>query len=1050
MNFLRNLKIRNKLALVLLAPLLGLSAFSFLDLYQRYQYELELKALEKLSQLALQIGDLVHETQREGSLSAIYTASGGTLLRNELAQQRLITSRKQESVRSYLSAFSTNRNQKEFDVAINASMEKLDKIAQHRDEVDLFKLSPEEAVHYYSSVNHLFFLALEHMKDFSPNAEVSQFLSAYFNFVAAKDKEAVLNGLISMVLIKKQITPSDAKLLYIAQAKASVYFDVFTASIPVEQKNLHKNTLQGRAIDEVERIKQLVLSGNTQRVIAETPTYWFSVSSERLNLLKDFEEKMAGQLIEVTKRLNVKAERAVIFGILIGSAVMVFSVLVALILARLILRPVDELQSATELIVEGDIDARVDNDTHDEIGDLARAFNHMVDKLHQVSSDNEKVQWLKAGQAELSDQMRGEQDLAELSRNVVTYLAKYIGAQVGVFYAADKEGRYNLQGSYAYTRRKSISNKIEPGEGVVGQAALEKEIIVVSDLPDDYISMGSGVGTASLRNLVVVPAIYAGSVKAIIELGAVKPFDDMQLELLSLVSENVAIAVNSVQEREEMEHLLDYSQAQAEQLQRQQSELRAANEKLEEKTAAILKQKDELEEQNAAIEFAKKELEKKAEELYLSGKYKSEFLANMSHELRTPLNSLLILARSLADNEDGNLAEDEVEAAEVIHSGGLDLLNLINDILDLSKVEAGKMSIVIEEVSLQSVLVNLQSQFKPLAAQKGIDFKFKAKKNVPAIINTDKQRLEQILKNLLSNALKFTSEGSVTLRIFLPDADPGFSSGHLESGKVLGFSVIDTGIGIPQEKQAAIFEAFQQADGSTSRKFGGTGLGLSISSQLAGLLGGEVQLKSEEGVGSTFSLYLPLDSKCTAVSGEIIQPKAGQAALNIDAALPELSMGEDYYPKPEAALLDPPVQELQDSYSEPVKERTGAASSGAGRKILLVDDDKRNIYALKQVLKQKGLQIITAENGQEAIDALQEDGSVELVIMDVMMPVMDGYEAMRRIRSDGRYENIPIIALTAKAMQGDRTTCLEAGASDYMMKPINADNLITMINTWLD
>ncbi len=926
--------------------------------------------------------------------------------------------------------------------------------------------------------------------------------------------------------------------------------------------------------------------------------------------------------------------------------------------------------------------------------ELGIALNTMTDNLREISRENESERWLKTGQAGLNDSMRGEQDLSQLSKNIISYLTKYLDAKVGVCYVVLEERKLTLSGTYAYTKRKTLKTEFNFGESLVGQAALEKEPIVVTDVPDDYINISSGLGQQPPLSIVVQPFILENEVKGVLEIASFSEITTNHVELLRIVSENIAVAVNSAQDREKMQQLLSESQRksdemlkQQERLKSQSEELQATNEELEAKTKDLERQKEE-------IQGARQELEEKARELELSSKYKSEFLANMSHELRTPLNSLLILANDLAKNKDDNLTAEQVKSSQVIYDGGVDLLNLINDILDLSKVEAGQLQIMIEEVRIQTLMQNLKQQFEPVAKDKGLEFKIELSDKMPANIETDPQRLEQIIKNLLSNAFKFTERGTVTVSCRITDPETRFKYIHVPADEVLQLTVGDTGIGIPADKQMMIFEAFQQAEGGTARQFGGTGLGLTISRDLCFLLGGEIVVESEPGTGSQFTVYLPLkyqavheseipvtkepdllrpqrslsaiaapskktsfvvddrdlieknDSVILVVEddmhfAEILQTQIrrsghkslvtneGKEALELavkyqpsgivlDLMLPDIdgfkvldnlkfnlqtrhipvhviSMSEEdmtslqkgaigFLSKPvsqedissvitklenissasmkeilvveddktsqeaikkllknkeinittvssgqealdqlAAAAFDCIILDLRlpdisgfdlleklqatDSIDkQPIVVYTGkdltksevrklneftssivvkGASSPErlleevslflhsmeknlsarqkrimsslhdpetilkGRKVLLADDDMRNTYALSSILSDTGMEVVLADNGKLAIEKLKEEKDVDIVLMDIMMPVMDGYEAMQKIRRNQKYKELPIIALTAKAMAEDKAKCLEAGANDYLTKPVSTERLLNLIRVWL-
>lgn len=936
--------------------------------------------------------------------------------------------------------------------------------------------------------------------------------------------------------------------------------------------------------------------------------------------------------------------------------------------------------------------------------------------LKKAENESNEKNWLLTGNFELNETTRGEREAKDLAQGVITQLCSYLKAQVGVLYLFEN-GVLNLSGSYAFQVRKQNSNVVNIGEGLVGQAAYEKKTIVFTEVPEDYIKVNSGLGNVTPKNIILVPLVLEGNLKGVIEIGKAQDFTALDMQFLNMVAENLAIIFSAAQSRVRMKELLEETQRQAEELEAQQEELKQANEGLHEKTEMLEKSEAELkaqqeelqqtneeleekanllEEQKERLESAKMEVETKARELETTSKYKSEFLANMSHELRTPLNSILILSQLLSENKNKALGEKEIEFSKNIYNSGADLLNLINEILDLSKVESGKMELEINEIPIENVGTDLESVFRELARSKSIDFTIQYNKNESKIIRTDVQRLQQILRNLLSNAFKFTDKkGKVTLTIDrINSSDRIFKNKKLESvSEIIGFMVTDTGIGISSEKQSLIFEAFQQADGSTKRKYGGTGLGLSISRELASVLGGEIQLTSEEGKGSTFTLYLPVyydPTKSTSSEKVVLKERTETKPATRIEKLPTAKNGTEddqniikendkvilimeddpefsnilldfvrqrnykgivasqgntglsyarHY-KPDAILLDMklpvmdgedvlkilkkdpelrhiPVQvisgydkrkegmelgafdfirkpigkeelqrtfdKIEDFISKKLKKllvvednenqnkaiceligngdvKSYSAYSGKealqmmksdqfdciivdlmlpdmtgfellediksneqlkkipiviytgkdlskeentrlmkfantvvlktansherlldetmlflhrvesklpkekqniirklhkteevlkNKKVLIVDDDMRNIYSLTNVLEEEGMTCFTAENGIAAIKALKENPSVEIVLMDIMMPEMDGYEATKTIRTMNGFEKLPIIALTAKAMKGDREKCLEVGMSDYVSKPVNIEQLLSLMRVWL-
>jgi HAMP domain-containing protein/signal transduction histidine kinase/CheY-like chemotaxis protein len=659
-------------------------------------------------------------------------------------------------------------------------------------------------------------------------------------------------------------------------------------------------------------------------------------------------------------------------------------------------RAIAEVSTA---VTKGDLTRSITVQAQGEVAALKDNINQMISNLKDTTQKNNEQDWLKTNLAKFSGMMQGQRSVAAVAQLIMSELTPLVGAQHGTFFMLENEDNQpllNLIASYAFTERKSVANHYRFKEGLVGQCAFEKRRILLTNVPDDYVSVSSSLGETRPANIIVLPVLFEGELKAVIELASIQPFSANYLNFLSQLMDSIGVILNMISSTTRTEELLQ-------EVKRSNAELEAQAKELEEK-AKLLELK------NNEVELASMSLQEKAEQLSLISKYKSEFLANMSHELRTPLNSLLILSKMLAENKDQNLSPEQVKFASTVYSAGCDLLALINEILDLSKVEAGKMPIDPKEVELSEVQSSIEQTFRPVAEHKGIHFGIEMAPEVPACIFSDSVRLHQILKNLLSNAFKFTEKGSVTMQIRLSLAHQKFGVETLNQSKnVVAFSVRDTGIGIPAEKQNLIFEAFQQADGTTSRRYGGTGLGLTISREIARLLGGVIDVESIPGAGSTFTLYLP------------------ETYTGVDAA------GLRTTTEAENAL--PPVPQ---------------GATFQGKKILLIDDDRRNIFAITSVLRGRGMAVLNAENGQEGIEILKQNPDVDLVLMDTMMPHMDGIEATQLIRKMNQFRTLPIISLTAKAMKGDREKCLEAGASDYITKPVDPERLLAFIHLWLN
>ncbi|WP_344863665.1 ATP-binding protein, partial [Planomonospora alba] len=714
------------------------------------------------------------------------------------------------------------------------------------------------------------------------------------------------------------------------------------------------------------------------------------------------------------------------------------------------------IAEVTTAVAQGDLTRSITVDAEGEIGELKDNINTMVSVLRATTTANQEQDWLKSNLARISRLTQGHRDLMEVARLIMSELTPLVSAQYGAFYLAEPAGEHNLHLIAGYGARPGVGprQRFAIGEGIVGQAALEGKRIILRDVPDGGLTVDTGLSSSTPAQIVVLPILFEDQVLGVLELASLTEFSEIHHDFLVQLVETIGVTMNTIIANSRTEDLLTESQRlttelreRSDELQRQQEELRRSNAELEDKAALLAKQNRAIEIQNFQIEQARRTLEERAEQLAVSSRYKSEFLANMSHELRTPLNSLLVLAKLLSENAEGNLTPQQVEFARTIHGAGSALLQLINDILDLSKVEAGRMDIHPQQISLPKLVDYFEATFTPLAQDKGLSFAVEVDPSVPQELRTDEQRLQQVLRNLLSNAIKFTPKGEVRLRVVHAPRDVAFVDETLRGvDGVLAFEVVDTGIGIAADKLEVIFEAFRQADGTTSRKYGGTGLGLSICREIARLLGGEIHVHSEVGRGSTFTLYLP-----PAYAGPLAARDGGAAApsaatrpavipgqverLDEPGGLPEIPMPEST-PVPGLPQDDGPVW-------------TGGEDPLAGAKILIVDDDIRNVFALTSVLERYGSTVVYAENGREGIEQLERNEDVSLVLMDIMMPEMDGWATTSAIRRMPQFADLPIIALTAKVMHGDREKSIASGASDYIPKPVDVDRLLERLRGWL-
>ncbi|MEU0948155.1 HAMP domain-containing protein [Streptomyces canus] len=861
-------------------------------------------------------------------------------------------------------------------------------------------------------------------------------------------------------------------------------------------------------------------------------------------------------------------------------------------LAGNLTRQVRAIAEVASAVAEGDLTRSINVEASGEVAELKDNINSMVESLRETTRANQEQDWLKTNLARISSLMQGHRDLPVVAELIMDELTPLVAAQYGAFYLAEDTQRgheLRLVGSYGYPDDEERPTRIPVGRSLVGQAARNRRSVTVEELPEGYVTISSGLGHAAPTALVVLPIVVEEQVLGVIELASVSRFRQIHQDFLAQLMPTIGVNLNTIVANVRTDELLDESQrltaelqARSEELQVQQDELQRSNAELEEKASLLASQNRDIEAKNLQIEQARQELETRAQQLSLASKYKSEFLANMSHELRTPLNSLLILAQLLAQNPSRNLTPKQVEYAGIIHSAGSDLLQLINDILDLSKVEAGKMDVAPERVSLRQLLEYVEATFRPMTTQKSLEFTVATAPGTPADLLTDDSRLRQILRNLLSNAVKFTEQGGVELRIE-PAADREVPPSVHRGGPIVAFRVKDTGIGIPQQQLETIFGAFQQADGTTSRKYGGTGLGLSITREIAHLLGGAVTVDSTPGQGSTFTLYLPVaradfeelmegggrpadqpyeisvaedaagprslaalasspeqrrrrllvieerprglltlvaeravadlayDSDDPHGAIDIITAVGAQEAASTLAADPchcvvlELGMahgeGTAFLEAMggDAALASVPVlihtghrvdlgqeQGLRalagdrpldflsslDDLRERITLHLSAEQPGdvlslvrpedpqrpvaqvvddsfLGRTVLVVDDDARNLFALSGVLELHGFHVLHADNGRKGIEMLLAHPDISLVLMDVMMPEMDGYAATTEIRSMPQYAELPIIAVTAKAMPGDQEKSLASGANDYVTKPVDTGDLIARVRRWL-
>ena len=1337
---LTNLSIRSKLLLISLIPLLALMYFLYLSVADAMQRKATmLEVYDEFSEIE-SMSKLLHELQIERGLTMTYLATGRDTDKKDMLGQLKISD---QAIRETQQIFSSHN--------------KTSSILPFLDSTHFYRQSLQI---YSARLNKYKIQLLAEMGRTlrkSKNIDIKNRLESHVFLLHAKEYFAQLRSILSLATSYGQFRRREYGDFAVLKGAAERNYGRFRETATPEIADFVSKKLGGIAVVETSKAVDSVFS-NPENLRDIKQEDWWESSTAAINLLKQIEDFSLEEARNLASSELVEINRSVYISIGITLAIIALIIVVVSLAIKQIVASITKIKEAAEKITNGNTNVHVDIHSNDEIGMLAKSFNNMVEatkkyakaadvigrgnysvdvpvrsdndllgialnnmrtNLDRLAKENEMRTWLLTGNSALNDSMRGDKHLAELARDVITELTQYLNAQIGALYIRNN-GHLTLGGSYAFD---SQSNKslIKLGDGLAGQAALSAKPIIFKDVPADYVKISSGLGEHRPKNILVYPFQYEGEVKGVLEIGASHEFSQLDMDLLQMVGNNIGITVHAAQARERLKQLLEETQRQAEELESQQEELRQFNEELQEKTEMLERSEEELkaqqeelqqtneelsnkagllEEQKQSLEMAKMQIEEKISELEIVSKYKSEFLANMSHELRTPLNSILILTQVLKENRNNALGAKEVQFVNTIYHSGNDLLNLINQILDLSKIEAGKMELDVSEFAMGDIVKNIHNVFDEVAKTKSISFDIKVPENVESqMINSDQQRIEQVLRNFLSNAFKFTERGGkVMLKIGKPGKNVKFTSKTLQTAtSIFAFAVTDNGIGIPKEKQEGIFAAFQQVDGSTKRKFGGTGLGLSISRELSQLLGGEIHVESNEGSGSTFTIYIPANAEITSVSSalagktaeatrlsarpvemldsiapespihdaiddrdsisatdrkiliieddlnfstvlvEFVRERQYKAvlandgttgllyarqykpdAILLDMKLPVLSGGEvlkqlktdpelrhipvqiisgygnrthglkqgalDFLKKPitretfwkaldkienfvsrkpkKLLIVEDDVQHnlavkeligsgdvsCMSAYSAkegltllqkdnfdcvivdmglpdmsgfqflesirqdeglndlPIIVYTGKSLSKEdsikldqladsvvlktahshdrlldettlflhrveaqlpkekqrmirrlhkseevlkGKTVLIADDDPRNLFSLVSVLEQEGMECITVENGRMAVDTLVKNPNVDLVLMDIMMPEMDGYEATQEIRQFEQFKNLPVIALTAKAMRGDREKCIEAGMSDYISKPLNVQKLISLMRVWL-
>ncbi|WPP40529.1 CHASE3 domain-containing protein [Paenibacillus hunanensis] len=780
---------------------------------------------------------------------------------------------------------------------------------------------------------------------------------------------------------------------------------------------------------------------------------------QELDSFRNSEKALTSARIEAAAQSN---ERMLTMMIGVWILLAIISIATALLIARQIVGTIrDVSDTLLGIATGGNLRTRIDVTSRDEVGELGDAANQLLD---HVQYEN----WVKDQIAQAATRFQEATDVDSLSAVLLTKGNKWFGTPYGIVYRKTAEGYWIKAASFAASESDAElgASRLQQGEGLTGQSIIERRMLELHPLSDEYVrTINSGLGHTGLQAMIAAPIIFEGRVIAAVEFALLEPMTDKQKHLLQQLIDIFAVTLHSVMTRMEVEQLYRESQSLNHELQAQSEELQVQSEELQAQTEELQMQTEELQMLNERLEHGKMaaestavELDKYAQQLQVSSRYKSEFLANMSHELRTPLNSMLILSQILSENGNGNLTAKEQEYASIIHSSGKDLLNLINDILDLSKVEAGKMQIEINPISIEAMLEQMERSFRETAVQRELFFKVEVEENVPELVYSDEMRIQQVLRNLLSNAFKFTQTGGVTLQV--QKVNRVQTSSYESSQPMLAFSVSDTGIGISAENRDVIFEAFRQADGATARKYGGTGLGLSISSQLANLLGGTIHLESKYGEGSIFTFYIPCmvtDPHSEHAIFEMNEPLHMNRTVFMEEGSVSSADGYEYNASSEGDMFVQSSRERssfaalgQESAAEQAQPgQPGGTDILSGRKILIVDDDIRNVYALTSMLERYNMNIVISQNGRDALEILHMDQNIDLILMDIMMPELDGYETMKTVRNLYGYSDVPIIVLTAKAMKEDREKSIQAGATDYMSKPLHMQDVLQRVRYWL-
>lgn len=1339
MNIIKNLNLRSKLFLILALLLLPLAFFAVATWTSEKG---KVSALENTSislQEAEKVASVLSNIQQERALSYVFYMTSGKRFKKALTEQRLLTDKAISDLNTFIEENKLRNTLEESYATLNA----------HRKEIDELTIDSLTLENYFGAIVTKFSEKLEIIAASMDETTVRSQLDAYIDFLKARFYISQIRTIITKSIEAGKVDNPDLVFISGRKSLLDASKENFIKNTSPEVFNFYeKKVAHERAYLVKDFISDKLLK--SADLSNEDVFFWYDAFTEYLEILQEVDTYAIANLqTYISERKNEANSRLVLYAIFFAIT-FVFGVLLAIYIVNDLLKSVGRLKIAADKVAEGDIDIGVELPTHskDEISSLAKSFRTVVkknqhlaevaraigrgdyainitidsekdllanallkmkDNLKRLSEKDKKHTWLLVGNAELNDLLSGDRSLQSVSNKIINHTCQYIDAEIGAFYLLNEQSTLELVSGYAF----DVNDLKEKSSNLAAQALKDKRIIRLENITVPEFKIKTGFSVSDPAEILVVPFYMQDQAVGVLEIAARGKFSEDKVEYLERVTEKMATAIVTLKADIKTADLLSETQTQAEELESQHEELRLINqelidqkdklqlseeelktnqEELEEKNAELEEKAKQLQEhygiitnKNRELETARQAIQLQLDELHRVSKYRSDFLANMSHELRTPLNSILILAKLISENKESNLTDKQVEFAEVIHNSGNDLLKLINEVLDLTKIEAGKLSLEVKDFNVKEL--NLKPLFQEVAKEKNIRFNIDFGKNLPHKIISDQFRIEQVLKNILSNAFKFTEEGgSVNLKVFVPDTTIPFKNMTLkEADLVIAFAVKDSGPGISKEDQAVIFDAFKQADSSITRKYGGTGLGLSICKELAQILGGELHLESEPGKGSCFTLYIPdkfdfveeVLNEVTAIpdnevekghkaieqvimetqkpsiasrektiliieddkgfsriladfaKGRKIKPytahlgKKGLAlikeikpnAVLLDINLPDMSGWEvleqikkdktlkdipvhimsayqldpekqglskdNYLPKPvtlenldkaffnisnlnnstvkkvlivedneveslavkELLLAHELVSDIANNGTEALKKLAKAKydciildmnmpgmggyeildrlkankqfkkipvivysgkdfteeeefklkkyvnaiviktdysykrlldevklflhkvqeklpvvsqsklyisdESLKNRKVLIVDDDSRNIYALYNAFETENMQIVVANNGIEALKKLEENRDINIVLMDIMMPEMDGLECTKRIRATPHFQNVPIIALTAKAMKEDKEKCLQAGASDYITKPVNVEKLLSLMRVWI-